>query len=229
MQKKEKQAFLFRYKWFNRLNRLSPSQIVTLLQAMNEFAQGNDVQDKIKKMNEKTLIVWELIQEEMQEDKQAYEAKCQKLRENASLGGLARNRNNIANATKCYQMQANDSICTQIERDSDSDIKEKIYKKENSKCYNFEEICSMVQDSIKDCDVSGKFIDFLRMRASLGKNKEVTTQVTLDALIAKLRNLAKSKQEALNVLNNSIINNLTDFYPPNKEAKGRTGGLKYAN
>ena len=126
MKQKEKQAFLFRYKWLNRMSRLTPTQIVLLLKTMNEYSQDLDIKEYTKKMNEKTLIVWELIQEDMQEDIQAYEDKCNRLRQNARLGGLAKSRNILANASKCYQMEANDTKSTQIvpDSDSDSDIKE---------------------------------------------------------------------------------------------------------
>ena len=227
MKQKEKQAFLFRYKWLNRMSRLTPTQIVLLLKTMNEYSQDLDIKEYTKKMNEKTLIVWELIQEDMQEDIQAYEDKCNRLRQNARLGGLAKSRNILANASKCYQMEANDTKSTQIvpDSDSDSDIKEKIYKKENSNCYNLDEL---LQSSFADTEVANKFNDFLNMRAKLPNNKGVSTVATFNALVEKLRTLAKNKQEALKVLENSIINNLTDLYPL-KNKSSDEGGIKYAN
>ena len=227
MNQKEKQAFLFRYKWLNRMNRLSPTQIALLVKTMGAYSQRQDIRELTKKMNEKTLIVWELIQEDMQDDIQAYEEKCIRLRQNARLGGLSKSRNSLANASKSNQMLANGSKCTQIERDndSDSDIKEKIYKKENSNCLPLDEL---LQSSFSDTEVASKFNDFLNMRANLPNNKGVCTVETFDALVTKLRSLAKDKTEALQVLNNSIINNLTDLYPP-KKSKAEEGGVKYAN
>ena len=231
MKQKEKQAFLFRYKWFNRMSRLTPTQIVLLLKTMNEYSQDIDIKEYTKKMNEKTLIVWELIQEDMQEDMQAYEDKCNRLRQNARLGGLAKSRNNLANASNCYQMEANGAKCTQIVPDSDSDIKEKsIYKniytqKENSNCYNLDEL---LQSCFTDAEVANKFNDFLKMRANLPNNKGVSTVETFNALVEKLRTLAKNKKEAIKILENSIINNLTDLYPL-KNKSSDEGGIKYAN
>ena len=227
MNQKEKQAFLFRYKWLNRMNRLSPTQNVVLVKTMGAYSQRQDIRELTKKMNEKTLIVWELIQEDMQDDIQAYEEKCIRLRQNARLGGLSKSRNSLANASKSNQMLANGSKCTQIERDndSDSDIKEKIYKKENSNCLPLDEL---LQSSFSDMEVASKFNDFLNMRANLPNNKGVCTVETFEALVTKLRLLAKDKAEALQVLNNSIINNLTDLYPP-KSKKSEEGGVKYAN
>lgn len=227
MNQKEKQAFLFRYKWLNRMNRLSPTQIALLIKTMGAYSQKQDFKELVKKMNEKTLIVWELIQEDMQDDIQAYEDKCNKLRQNARLGGLSKSRNILANATKSNQMLANGANCTQIERDNDSDsnIKEKIYKKENSNCFHLAEL---LQSNFSDIEIANKFNDFLNMRANLPNNKGVCTVETFEALVSKLRILAKDKTEALQILNNSIINNLTDLYPP-KKTKTEEGGVRYAN
>ena len=227
MKQKEKQAFLFRYKWLNRMSRLTPTQIVLLLKTMNEYSQDLDIKEHTKKMNEKTLIVWELIQEDMLEDMQAYADKCNRLRQNARLGGLAKSRNILANASNCYQMEANGAKCTQIvpDSDSDSDIKERIYKKENSNCYDLDEL---LHSSFADVEVAKKFNDFLNMRAGLGKNKEVATLETFNSLVTKLRELAKSKQDALQIIDYSIRNNLTDLYPL-KNKSSDEGGIKYAN
>lgn len=227
MKQKEKQSFIFRYKWFNRFERLSATQIVLLLKAMNAYSKQQDISIYTKKMQEKTIIVWELIAEDLLEDMQAYESKCEKLRENASRGGLAR----VANASKCTQMTTFASKCTQIEpySDSDKDKKEKIYKKEKSKCLTFEQICELARTKINNNIVADCFISFLTMRDSLPNNKSVSNEVTLDTLIRRLHELAHNEDEAINILNNSIRNNLTDLYPLKKDTIKESVDIKYAN
>lgn len=231
MKQRERQAFLFRIKWLNRFERLTPAQVMLIIKAINAQVQQQDISMHTKKMQEKTLIVWELILEELQEDMQAYEIKCEKLRENASRGGLAR----IANASKCNQMLANGSKSKQIERDSDSDIEEKsIYKniytqKEDSNCLNFAQICELTREKITSSVVADCFVAYLTMRDSLPNNKSVSNEITLDTLIARLRDLAHTEEEAIKVLNNSIRNNLTDLYPLKKESTSKTDEVRYAN
>ena len=228
MAQKEKQAFLFHFKWFKRMEKLSASQKALLLDTMNLYSQNLDIKNNINKMPEKVSMIWDIIQEDMQDDIDLYNKKCLKNRQNASLGGLAKAHNRVANASECYQTLPNATVrCRSLpDIDIDTDSKEKIYKKESSECYNIDEL---IQSKFADADVANKFAEFLAMRAGLGKNKEVTTIETFNALIDKLRTIATNKTEALQVLNNSIINNLTDLYPPHKNNKTAEGGVEYAN
>ncbi len=239
-----KQGFLFKFKWLNRMSRLTATQKILLLETMNAYAQNQDISLFLKKMQEKTMIVWEMIQEELLEDMLAYDTKVTILRENARKGGKAsaakreasKSKQMVPNGSNFNQMVPNGSNfnqkqpkatkSNQIEPDNNNinintklNNKEKIYKKE---------IMDLLSEKFVDEEVVGKFVDFLNMRAGLGNNKEVTTIETFEALVEKLKKLASNKEEALQVLNNSIINNLTDLYPI-KNKKKESGGVQYAN
>lgn len=230
MKNKGKRTFVVSFEWQDFFDNLKKTtEKVKLLNAMFAHAQKQERLSAIEHaMDKDTAMAWVAIKRAMTDFEDNYEEKCARNRANASLGGLAKAYNILANASERYQTLPNAS--ERCPNDYDYDSKEKsIYKiytqKESSERYNLDEL---LQANFTDSDVASKFSDFLSMRAGLGKNKEVTTIETFSALVAKLRELAKSKDEALRILDNSIINNMTDLYPV-KKAKSEASEVKYAN
>ena len=227
MKNKGKRTFVVSFDWQDFFDNLKkPNEKIKLLNAMFAYAQKQERLPTIEKsMDKDTAMAWVAIKRAMSYFEEDYEEKCAKNRANASLGGQAKARNRVANASERYQTLATVSDRCPNDNDYDYDTKEKYIQKKSSERYSLDEL---LQSSFSDTEVASKFKDFLNMRANLPNNKEVSTVETFDALVTKLRSLAKDKAEALQVLNNSIINNLTDLYPPKKQ-KGDEGGVKYAN
>ena len=64
-----------------------------------------------------------------------------------------------------------------------------------------------------DLDIDVVFLDFLEMRK---KAKKPATEKAISLLKEKLRRIAKNKKDAIEVIQNSLINNWTSFYPLKK-------------
>ena len=236
MKNKGRNTFIVSYDWQDFFDTLTkPTEKVKLINAMFAFAKKDT--EKLthteKAMDKDTAMAWIAIKRSMSYHEEDYNEKCARNRENARLGGQAKARNSVANATERYQTLPNASErCRTVanaalyDNDTDNDKKENIYTKEKSERYNQEQLLS---ENFADREVASKFADFLAMRANLRNNKEVTTVETFEALVAQLRELATNKEEAIKVLNNSIRNNLTDLYPLKKENTSKTDEVKYAN
>ena len=227
MKNKGKRTFVVSFDWQDFFDNLKkPTEKIKLLNAMFAYAQKQERLLTIEKsMDKDTAMAWVAIKRAMSYFEEDYEEKCAKNRANASLGGQAKARNRVANASERYRTEATVSDRCPNDNDYDYNKEENIYTKEESERYNLDEL---LQSSFADTEVANKFNDFLNMRAKLPNNKGVSTVATFNALVEKLRTLAKNKQEALKVLENSIINNLTDLYPL-KNKSSDEGGIKYAN
>ncbi len=126
MKDKEKQGFLFRYRWASLLDHLSAGQVALVIKAMTAFSKGQNIKKIQDKMVEKTIMAWEWILDDLQQDIKSYEDKCAKNRENAKLGGQAKARNSeryisLPNAPERVLKNANGSETCHIDRDRDKD------------------------------------------------------------------------------------------------------------
>ena len=90
-------------------------------------------------------------------------------------------------------------------KNKDIDIKKEINKEKNT-ILTDSELYSLIEGSFSDSEVCNKFKDYAEMRKAMGKNKAIRTKSTLDSCIKKLRKYAKTKEEALEILDYSIAN-----------------------
>lgn len=70
-------------------------------------------------------VAFKMLKPILDRNKQEYAEICEKRREAGSLGG----KQKVANASKCYQMLANDSKSTYNDNDKDNDINKESKKK----------------------------------------------------------------------------------------------------
>lgn len=70
-------------------------------------------------------VAFKMLKPILDRNKQEYAEICEKRREAGSLGG----KQKVANASKCYQMLANDSKSTYNDNDNDNDINKESKKK----------------------------------------------------------------------------------------------------
>ena len=93
-----------------------------------------------------------------------------------------------------------------IEYEEEKEYIKKEINKEKSTILTDSELYSLIEEEFKDSDVCQKFKDYADMRKAMGKNKAIRTLSTLNSCINKLRKYAKTKQEAIEILDYSIAN-----------------------
>lgn len=99
-----------------------------------------------------------------------------------------------------------------IEKDIDIDIDiEKDKKKESKKDSNYD---SIINELVSDEDIKEALYEFIKMRKLI---KKPMTDRALTQLINKLFTLSTKKEEQLQILDNSIINNWSSIYPLKNE------------
>lgn len=68
------------------------------------------------------------------------------------------------------------------------------------------ELLTLIENEFSDSEVCQKFKDYALMRKAMGKNKAIRTKSTFDSCVKKLRKYAKTREEALEILDYSIAN-----------------------
>lgn len=114
---------------------------------------------------------------------------------------------------------------------NDNDILKKEINKEKNTILTDSELCSLIEGSFSDSEVCKKFKDYAEMRKAMGKNKAIRTKSTLDSCIQKLRKYARTKEEALEILDYSIANcyqGLFDRFNHGKKSADKEA-IPYAN
>lgn len=101
---------------------------------------------------------------------------------------------------------------TEIEKEKEIDIDlEKDKKKESKKDSNYDTIINKL---VNDEDIKEALYEFIKMRKLI---KKPMTDRALTQLIGKLFKLSSDKEEQLQILDNSIINNWSSLYPLKNE------------
>ena len=114
---------------------------------------------------------------------------------------------------------------------NDNDILKKEINKEKNTILTDSELYSLIEGSFSDSEVCNKFKDYAEMRKAMGKNKAIRTKSTLDSCIQKLRKYARTKEEALDILDYSIANcyqGLFDRFNHGKKSANKEA-IPYAN
>ena len=122
-------------------------------------------------------------------------------------------KNNLSLKEKTSQKQAKNNLSLKnktsnqiIEYEEEKEYIKKEINKEKSTILTDSELYSLIEEEFKDSDVCQKFKDYADMRKAMGKNKAIRTLSTLNSCINKLRKYAKTKQEAIEILDYSIAN-----------------------
>ena len=123
-------------------------------------------------------------------------------------------KNNLTLNKETSQKQAKNNLSLKnktsnqiIEYEEEKEyIKKEINKERKNTVLTDSELLSFIEEEFKDADVCQKFKDYAEMRKAMGKNKAIRTLSTLNSCINKLRKYAKTKQEAIEILDYSIAN-----------------------
>lgn len=99
------------------------------------------------------------------------------------------------------------SLPNNIDLDTKDDINNKKERKKED--YN-----SIINELVNDDDVKDALLEFIKMRKLI---KKPLTDRALKQLITKLFSLSSKKEEQIQILDNSIINNWASVYPLKKE------------
>ncbi len=121
----------------------------------------------------------------------------------------------------------------QIIKNEYEDKEEILFKKEINKEKNTvlsdSELLSLIEKNFSDEDVCQKFKEYAEMRKAMGKNKAIRTTATFESCVKKLRTLAKTKQEALEVLDYSISNCYQGLFALKRKSTKEREMIPYAN
>lgn len=157
-----------------------------------------------------SLAIFNLIKPYLDSSKRQYE--------NGSKGGRPSNKETQIQSEEETQIITQDITQTKTQqqtqrqtiknknKDIDININKEEINKEESTILTDSELISLIEENLNDNEVCKKFKDYALMRKAMGKNKAIRTKSTFDSCIQKLRKYALTKQEALDVLDNSIAN-----------------------
>ena len=122
-------------------------------------------------------------------------------------------KNNLTLNKETSQKQAKNNLTLKnktsnqiIEYEEEKEYIKKEINKEKNTVLTDSELLSFIEEEFKDTDVCQKFKDYAEMRKAMGKNKAIRTKSTFDCCVQKLRKYAKTKQEAIEILDYSIVN-----------------------
>ena len=179
-----------------------------------------------------SLAIFNLIKPYLDSSKKQYE--------NGIKGGRPANRETQIQSEE--ETQSETQIITQTKtqeqsqrqtiknKNKDIDLKKEINKEKNTILAD-SELYSCIEEEFKDIDVCQKFKDYAEMRKAMGKNKAIRTLSTLNSCISKLRKYAKTKEEAIEILDYSIANcyqGLFDKFGHDKQSADKEV-IPYAN
>lgn len=123
-------------------------------------------------------------------------------------------------------------ISNQIKENEYEDEEEFVLKKEKDKekptVLSDSELSSLIEKNFTDGEVCQKFKEYAAMRKAMGKNKAIRTLATFESCVKKLREYAKTKHEALEVLDYSISNCYQGLFALKKVTRVQEA-IPYAN
>lgn len=147
-------------------------------------------------------VAFKMLKPILDRNKQEYAEICEKRREAGSLGG----KQKVANASKCYQMLANDSKSTYNDNDIDKDIdKDKVKDK--------------VKEIIKEIESESLRVEiqeFVKMRTRI---KKPLTAHALDLILRELNRLTPNIDEQVLIVQQSIKNGWQGVFPLKEDKK----------
>lgn len=247
-----KNSFLIYADYEQYFDMLSPIEQAKLMKALFKAFRGENTVDILNELEGMTKMAFAFMFNKMETDNKKYEQKCETNRQNGSAGGEKKRAQ--ANATERLSEEAiaSDRMRTPPDKDKDKEI-DKDLEKENIKEKAAEmstapdvfinknippkgentvltdsELLELIEQSFSDTDVKNKFRDYANMRAAQGKNKAIRTRATFQSCVSKLRKYAKSSKEAVEILDNSIINNWTGIFELKKQSE-KSEEIEYAN
>lgn len=168
---------------------------------------------------------------------------CRKQYENGAKGGRPKTQQQTENETQTQthqitqietQKQTHSETQTETLYNNNTNINN-IYKKEINKekrntVLSDSELNSLIDNEFADKEVCKKFKEYSEMRKAMGKNKAIRTRATFNACVEKLRSYAKTTEEALEILNNSISNCYQGLFQLERQRKlPQKEAIPYAN
>lgn len=221
----EKASFLMYLDYEEQFNLLTDEQIGKLIRAIFKYENTGEVEE----LDGMVKMAFSFIKTQLDRDREKYQARCEKNRENAKKGGRPKKQMDILkpNGFEENQMEAkkpdNDK---EDDNDDDKDNEEDIKKKEkNKKRKTFDDIFS--ENNFSE-ELENTIKDFIDMRKTI--KKPMTTKA-LELLIKNLEKLTNLEEEKIAILNQSIEHGWQTVYPlktidSNKTSKGGINDFK---
>jgi hypothetical protein len=240
----KKNSFVLYGEYLTYFNRLELLEKGKLIDALLKYSQGLPVEDEIKTMESATEMAFLFISHQIDLDMEKWQSRCEINKQNGAKGGAPKGNSNAKKSSnededepvknnrkqpKTTENKPNDN-----ENDNENDSKKKKTKKktsateETSEVLTDKDINELIEKNFIDPDVIKKFKEFIAMRKAKGQSKAVRTRATFDGLIKGLREYAKTKSQALKILQKAITNCWQEFYPL-KSVDTEEEGIPYAN
>lgn len=114
---RSKESFVFYKDWWDAIRGLPEDVRGEVCESIIGYAFGETVTG----LGSMATMAMRFITPQIDRDREKYEMKCEKNRENGALGGRPRQNVYQANATECNQSQANATECKRTGGDNDND------------------------------------------------------------------------------------------------------------
>ena len=226
-----KESFIMYTEYQDYFNMLSLEEQGKLIQSLFNFASQDENQNTNKNdLSPATQMAYKFITNQINRDIEKYNEKCLKNKVNGALGGRPKNEKQTdIIETERLSQKANGFSQNPNDNDNDNDIKKENNKKKDDTILTDSDLYTLIDETFKDNDVSSSFKEYALMRKAKGTRYAIRTQGTFNYCVSRLRNLAKNKAEAIEILNNSIGANYQGLFPLKKSNVKELEQVPYAN
>ena len=243
----KKNSFVLYGEYLTYFNRLELLEKGKLIDALLKYSQGLPVEDEIKTMESATEMAFLFISHQIDLDMEKWQSRCEINKQNGAKGGAPKgnsnskkssnegeietteNNQNKQNQPKTTENKPNDNDNENENDSKKKNTKKKTPAKKTNTVLTDSDIDVLIGKNFTDPDVIQKFKEFIEMRKAKGQSKAVRTQATFDGLVRQIRNLAKTKAQAIAILQKSIDNCWQGLFALDKNVETEEEGIPYAN
>lgn len=224
----KKNSFVLYADYLKYFNELCNEEKGKLIDALLKYCQDMPIENEMNAMQCNTKMAFLFISNQTDIDAEKYDRRCETSKINGQLGGNPAFKKGQPNP---YYNSNNDNLKDNLndnlkdnpitpdnpnDNDNVNDNDNKKNKKKSTVLTD-SEIDILIDKSFKDIDVANKFREFIAMRKAKGQSKAVRTKATFDGLVKKIRDLAVTKTDAIEILQNAIDNCWQGLFPISNE------------
>lgn len=198
----DKNSFLIYLDYEEQFNLLTDEQIGQLMRAIIRYEKTKEV----PKLEGMLKMAFSFIKTQLDRDREKYQAKCEKNRENGSRGGRPKKKQTETEKPNGFKENQMDAKKADNDNEDEEDNEEDISKK-NKKRKTFDDVFTENHFS-KELETTIR--DFIDMRKTI---KKPMTSKALELLIKNLEKLTNLEEEKIAILNQSIEHSWQTVYP----------------
>lgn len=210
----DKNSFLIYLDYEEQFNLLTDEQIGQLMRAIMFYEKTG----KLSELEGTVKMAFSFIKTQLDRDRQKYQAKCEKNRENGAKGGRPKKANGFKKSEGFLEKPKKPDNDNEDEEDNEEDIEKGKKKKRKT----FKEV---FEEKAISSELKSALEDFIDMRKTI---KKPMTSKALELLIKNLRKLTNLEDEQIAILNQSIERSWQTVYPL-KNNKNNTAEEEFLN